>query len=150
MCITSLDEGVLSMLEQEGNRIKRQPLAEMMAFLWQDNGKPVDWSEISRVAQALRASGSFATTADTLFSSADRYLPSFAGNNGRYRFAKAIQMGESADAVLTLAPRYENTATVLSLCGLEKHCAAPIFALSLDGDWDENSTSRLRSFLYYC
>lgn len=150
MCITSLDEGVLSMLEQEGNRIKRQPLSEMMAFLWQDNGKTVGWSEISRVAQTLGAFGSFAPEPDILRKLADRYLPSFAGNHGRYRFAKALQIGESVDAVLTMAPRYENTATVLSLCGLEKHCVAPVFALALDGDWDENSTSRLRSFLYYC
>lgn len=150
MCVTSLDEGVLSMLEREGERIKRQPLSEMMAFLWQGNGKTVDWGEIAQVAQALGAAGSFAPAPAVLWDYADRYLPSFAGNHGRYRFAKAVQMGESADAVLTMAPRYENTATVLSLCGLEKHCPAPVFALSLDGDWDETGTSRLRSFLYYC
>lgn len=86
----------------------------------------------------------FTDNIDGLFASAQSALDSFAGNHGRYRFANALEMGESTDAVLMMSPRYENTAVVLQLRG------APLFELSLDGDWDENSRSRLRSFLYYC
>lgn len=52
--------------------------------------------------------------------------------------------------MLTLAPRYENAATILDMRGLRDACNAPLFQLSLDNDWDETAWSRLRSFLYYC
>ena len=52
--------------------------------------------------------------------------------------------------MLTLAPRYENTAMILDMRGLREACQAPLFQLSLDNDWDEAAWSRLRSFLYYC
>ena len=70
-------------------------------------------------------------------------LPSYtpAGEGGPRR---------QASAVLSLAPRYENTEMVLGLRGLVQNCPAPLFELSLDGDWDEAGWSRLRSFLYYC
>ena len=69
---------------------------------------------------------------------------------GRYRYAKALELGAHADAVLHCVPRYENTAVVLELSGLSEQCLAPLFELSLDGDWDESAWARLRSFLYYC
>ncbi len=58
-------------------------------------------------------------------------------------------LGAKADAALHCVPRYENTAVVLELSGLSEQCPAPLFELSLDGDWDESSWARLRSFLYY-
>ena len=47
-------------------------------------------------------------------------------------------------------PHYENTAVVLELSGLSEQCPAPLFELSLDGDWDESAWACLRSFLCYC
>lgn len=41
---------------------------------------------------------------------ADSALPNFSGGNGRYRYAKAVELSNRTNAVLTLAPRYENTA----------------------------------------
>ena len=41
--------------------------------------------------------------------------------------------------MLHCVPRYENTAVVLELSGLSKQCPAPLFELSLDGDWDESA-----------
>lgn len=73
-----------------------------------------------------------------------------AGGNGRYRYAKAVELSGRTNAVLTLAPRYENTAMILDMRGLHDACSAPLFQLSLDNDWDETAWSRLRSFLYYC
>ena len=46
--------------------------------------------------------------------------------------------------------RAMNTAVVLELIGLSEQCPAPLFDLSLAGDWDESAWARLRSFLYYC
>ena len=77
-------------------------------------------------------------------------LPNFSGGNGRYRYAKAVELSGRTNAVLTLAPRYENTAMILDMRGLHDACRAPLFQLSLDNDWDETAWSRLRSFLYYC
>ena len=61
-----------------------------------------------------------------------------------------MELSNRADAMLTLAPRYENTAMILEMRGLHDACHAPLFALSLDNDWDETAWCRLRSFLYYC
>lgn len=72
------------------------------------------------------------------------------GANGRYRFAKAVDMSDRADAVLTLAPRYENADIILNMRGVDEACAAPVYHIMLDHDWDETAWAKLRSFLYYC
>lgn len=156
MCLTSLNKGILNTLEQENHKICRAPLSEMMWFLWKDNengntdvlGKLLNM--MKSVADALGAASSFSLDINELFKIADQSLDHFSATFGRYRYAKAVHMGEIADAVLTLAPRYENTAIVLELRGQSNRCKAPLFELALDGDWDEGSWSKLRSFLYYC
>lgn len=120
LCVTSLNEGILDALEREGYQIARIPLGSAEAF---------------------------SSDLEKLIAAADRGL---AGNQGRYRYAKALELGAHADAVLHCVPRYENTAVVLELSGLSEQCPAPLFELSLDGDWDESAWARLRSFLYYC
>ncbi len=150
MCLTSLDEGILSVLESEGKTVRRMPLSEMLWFLWRDNGKSADRSLLDAVSAQMSQVGLLSCDPDGLFTTAQAHLDGFAGANGRYRYAKAVQMGEHAAAVLTLSPRYENTEMVLSLRGIAQSCPAPLFELSLDGDWDEAGWSRLRSFLYYC
>ena len=150
MCLTSLDEGILSELEREGRTVRRMPLGEMLWFLWHDNGKPADRTLLDAVSAAMGAGSAFSPDPEGLFRTAQAHLDGFAGANGRYRYAKAAEMGKSAAAVLTLSPRYENTEMVLALRGMAQNCPAPLFALSLDGDWDEAGWSRLRSFLYYC
>ncbi len=156
MCITSLNEGILDELEKEGNLIKRMPLSEMMYFLWKDNkiGSEAKLAEAEKkmkeLSSVLGSISPYCKNIGSLFETAEKYLNSFSAANGRYRFAKAVDMGESADAVLTLAPRYENTAMVLQLRNISSVCKAPLFEISLDGDWDESGKSRLKSFLYYC
>ena len=59
-------------------------------------------------------------------------------------------MGEKHSGILMMAPRYENTAMVLNMRGLHDHCQAPVYDLSLDGDFDEAGWEKLKSFLYYC
>ncbi len=150
MCLTSLDEGILTTLENEGKTIRRMPLSEMLWFLWRDNGKPADRTLLDAVSAEMGSDGIFSNDKERLFSIARENLDGFAGANGRYRYAKAVEMSEYSSAVLMLSPRYENTETVLSLRGISQKCSSPFFELALDGDWDESGWSRLRSFLYYC
>lgn len=159
LCLTELDSGVLSTLEAEGSQLLRAPLSEALWFLWKDNmdaNKPcAKWleqmaQEMQTIGAELGAHSTFAQDTAALFETADTILPHFAGENGRYRYAKAVELSGRADAVLTLAPRYENAATILDMRGLRDACKAPLFQLSLDNDWDETAWSRLRSFLYYC
>ena len=132
------------------------PLTEAMWFLWRDRaGETTQKLELLalRMADLHRLLGKrspFALDVRLLLREADRELPRFAGGNGRYRWTKAVELSGRCDAVLTLAPRYENTAAVLDLRGLNEACHGPVFQISLDGDWDESAWSRLRSFLYYC
>ena len=159
LCLTELDSGVLEALEAEGEHILRAPLSEYLWFLWQDNldeNQPhADW--LGRMAREMQAVGAelgghsaFAADPAALFPLAEAALPHFAGGNGRYRYAKAVELSARVNAVLTLAPRYENAAMILDMRGLHDACKAPLFQLSLDNDWDETAWSRLRSFLYYC
>lgn len=159
LCLTELDSGVLSTLEAEGSQLLRAPLSEALWFLWKDNmdaNKPcAKWleqmaQEMQTIGAELGAHSTFAQDTAALFETADTILPHFAGGNGRYRYAKAVELSGRADAVLTLAPRYENAAMILDMRGLRDACKAPLFQLSLDNDWDETAWSRLRSFLYYC
>ena len=159
LCLTELNSGVLSALEAEGNQLLRAPLSELLLFLWLDNaegaaetvGRLRDASErLQRIGTALCRRSAFSADFTALFRTADQALPRFAGANGRYRYAKAVELSKRAAAVLTLAPRYENTAMILDMRGLREVCQAPLFQLSLDNDWDEAAWSRLRSFLYYC
>ena len=159
LCLTELDSGVLAALEAEGERVLRAPLSEALWFLWKDNldeNKPsAGWldqmqRQMQTLGNELGAHSAFAEDAETLFLIADSALPNFSGGNGRYRYAKAVELSNRTNAVLTLAPRYENTAMILDMRGLHDACRAPLFQLSLDNDWDETAWSRLRSFLYYC
>ena len=157
--LKALDNGVLAALEAEGERVLRAPLSEALWFLWKDNlddNKPsAGWldqmqRQMQTLGNELGAHSAFAEDAETLFLIADSALPNFSGGNGRYRYAKAVELSGRTNAVLTLAPRYENTAMILDMRGLHDACRAPLFQLSLDNDWDETAWSRLRSFLYYC
>ena len=155
MSLTVLDEGILDKLTKEGDTVLRVPMTEMLLFMWLENG--MEASEVRKYAeklqvlgQKLRAYNMYSGYFEQLTEIADQYLPQFAGGNGRYRYAKAIQMGETMDAVLSMAPRYENTAMVLEMRELKQHCQAPLYEISLDHDWDESAWSRLKSFLYYC
>ena len=158
LCLTELDSGVLETLESEGEHILRAPLSEMLWFLWRDNMDANETAKewLGRMTEEMQSLGcelgersTFAENPMKLFENAEQALPHFAGGNGRYRYAKAVELSGRTQAVLTLAPRYENTAMILEMRGLKGACKAPLFELSLDNDWDETAWGRLRSFLYY-
>lgn len=161
MSVTVLDDGILDKLAEEGYAVCRASLAEDLLFLWADraaeHGDKKTLKHVAELAQKLQKlarlmgrRSPFAPELEALREEADRQLPRFAGANGRYRWAKAVELSGRCDAVLTMAPRYENTATVLEMRGLTEACHSPVFQVELDGDWDEASWSRLHSFLYYC
>ena len=120
------------------------------ALAWLVLWELTDRTLLDEVSAAIGEASAFSKDPEKLFTTAQAHLDGFAGANRRYRYAKAMEMGRQASAVLSLAPRYENTEVVLGLRGLAQNCPAPLFQLSLDGDWDEAGWSRLRSFLYYC
>lgn len=126
-------------------RIPRTPANQSQAAWLADMAR-----EMQAIGAELGAHSAFAPQPEALAAIADAALPDFAGGNGRYRYAKAVQLSQTVNAVLTLAPRYENTAMILEMRGLHDACKAPLFNLSLDNDWDETAWCRLRSFLYYC
>ena len=146
----ALHDGVLDTLEQERWQLLRAPLGEYLWFLWRDAGSALDGSWAKRMADLGRLLGMrsiFSPDLEVLRGEANRLLPGFAGANGRYRIAKALELGCRSSGVLTLSPRYENTATVLDMTGAPE--GFPHFHLAMDNDWDEGAWSRLNSFLYY-
>ena len=155
MSLTVLDSGILEGLEQDGETILRQPLSEYFWFLWKDCGDNPTWESeryailMTQIGSSLGARSAFSAEPDKLQGIADRSLRYFAGSNGRYRFAKTVDASRTQEAVLLMSPRYENTDTILDMRGLSEACAAPLFRIQLDQDWDEASQSRLNSFLYY-
>lgn len=155
MCLAGLDNGVFDTLDRERNTLYRAPLAEYLCFLWQDNDRAKGavqriLPQLKKVGELLGRRNAYSMEFEALSVLADKYLPHFSGGNGRYRYAKAVQLGQTADAVLAASPRYENTAMVLDLYGLSKDVGAPLYNISFDYDWDESAWSKLRSFLYYC
>ncbi len=146
----ALHDGVLDTLEQERWQLLRAPLGEYLWFLWRDAGSALDGSWAKRMADLGRLLGMrsiFSPDLEVLRGEANRLLPGFAGANGSYRIAKALELGCRSSGVLTLSPRYENTATVLDMTGSLE--GFPHFHLAMDNDWDEGAWSRLNSFLYY-
>lgn len=158
LCLTELDSGVLTQLEQEGWNILRAPLSEALWFLWRDNADSNEgqrkWLEqmrqqMQQIGKELGNRSSFAADAGGLQETAQKALPGFAGGNGRYRFAKAADLSCRTQGILMLAPRYENTAMILEMRGVKEACKAPVFEMAMDNDWDEAAWGRLQSFLYY-
>ena len=95
------------------------------------------------IGALLGKRNSFSTDIQSLSDTADQYLRDFAGGNGRYRFAKTLELAKRTDAMLTVAPRYENVSIILQMRGLKQAC------IEIDHDWDETAWSKLRAFLYY-
>lgn len=74
-------------------------------------------------------------------------LGQFAGANARYRYAKAVEIGDRTDGVIEVASTYENVDIMLRLKGIP--AKAPLLHLAFDGALDQSVEERLRSFLYY-
>jgi predicted CoA-substrate-specific enzyme activase len=147
---TVLSEGVLDRLEKE-YALCRAPLSEYLLFLWQEEGMACKDLEIliHEVHAWLPKPNAFTENMDLLHITADQYLWKVNGGNIRYRLAKTIQISDHMPGILETSPRYENADMVMTMRGLETHCACPVYHLSFDGDWDEGAGERLRSFLFY-
>ncbi len=152
--MTTLDEGILESLEKDYD-VLRNPIAEQMLFLWIDNKMDDTVSEkyisiLEKLSELLKENSIYSPNFKGLQEITNRELPMFSGGDGRYRYAKAIQMSEKVNAVLLLSPRYENTSMILEMRDIQNICKAPVYDIRLDHDFDENAWSKLKSFLYYC
>lgn len=168
MCLSVLNDGILDELEKEYT-ILRAPLIEYLYFIWKENGcgekkgktfvgqaqaqqtelmETIE-SHMKAIGNLLGKRNSFSADVQGLSDIADKYLSDFAGGNGRYRFAKTVELAKRTDAMLTVAPRYENTSIILQMRGLKQACEAPLYEIEVDHDWDEAAWSKLRAFLYY-
>ena len=168
MCLSVLNDGILDELEKEYT-ILRAPLIEYLYFLWKENGcgekkgmllaghtqaltmeiiETIE-SHMKKIGALLGKRNSFSADIQSLSDTADMYLRDFAGGNGRYRFAKTLELAKRTDAMLTVAPRYENTSIILQMRGLKQECETPLYEIEVDQDWDETAWSKLRAFLYY-
>ncbi len=152
--MTTLDEGILESLEKDYD-VLRNPIAEQMLFLWIDNKMDDTVSKkyitiLEKLSELLKENSIYSSNFKGLQEITNRELPMFSGGNGRYRYAKAIQMSEKVNAVLLLSPRYENTSMILEMRDIQNICKAPVYDIRLDHDFDENAWSKLKSFLYYC
>lgn len=150
LTLFALNGGLPAQLEREGWALSQEPLSEYLLMLWQDAGinVPADWRELcSDLAFHLHARSSFAGDHQNLRALADQMLPRFAGAGGRYRLAKACALAQTTRGVISLAPRYENTATVLEMTVAAAHL--PHLTLALDDDQDDTVQAKLRAFLYY-
>lgn len=168
MCLSVLNDGILDELEKEYT-ILRAPLIEYLYFLWKENGcgekkgkllaghpqvltmeiiETIE-SHMKTIGALLGKRNSFSYDIQSLSDTADMYLRDFAGGNGRYRFAKTLELAKRTDAMLTVAPRYENTSIILQMRGLKRACETPLYEIEVDQDWDETAWSKLRAFLYY-
>ena len=112
--LISLNEGILEQLEYEGIQCHRAPLSEMMLFLWKEaaeNEKVAEllkkWEkQLAIVHDRLGERSSFSPDLGALQKSADKYLSDYSGANGRYRYAKALEMSETNRGIMMMAPRY--------------------------------------------
>ena len=169
----ALTDGLLARIEREGVRLVRMPLAEYLWFLWNDDlaserlslerqeGGALAPSELerrevllARLAERMRTSAirlqersPFSDDLEGLVASADEGIGRFAGAGGRYRLAKARELGRRCDGVVTVSSMYENTDTILQL--LRDREGTPVLSLAFDGSPGQGAEERLRSFLYY-
>ena len=168
-----LSGGIARLAAGEGFLPVRMPLAEYLWFLWNDDlsserlarerdeGPCLAAEELEgrqellddlartmrRAGEGLGEASPFSPDPSSLVASADEGLGRFAGGGGRYRLAKAVELGRRCAGVLTLSSMYENTDTILRL--LRDRAGAPTLSLSFDGSPGQGAEERLRSFLYY-
>ena len=109
---------------------------------------------LDRLAAKMRAASdelgpasAFSPDLAALVRVADGGMGRFAGGGGRYRWAKAVELGREADGVVTVSSMYENTETILQLLGGRD--GVPQLSLAFDGSPGQGAEERLRSFLYY-
>ncbi len=172
-----LTGNALGIAAAEGVRPVRMPLAEYLWFLWNDDlaaeraeaGRRADEEEsralsaeelgrrqalLDRLALRMGESAArlgelspFSSDLGSLVAIADERLGRFAGGGGRYRLAKALELGKTCDGVATLSSMYENTGTILEL--VLGDAGVPMLPLSFDGSPGQGAEDRLRSFLYF-
>ncbi|AMJ41372.1 acyl-CoA dehydratase activase [Anaerotignum propionicum] len=149
-----LNEKLLEVMEEEGERIQWMPLSEYLCYLWKKRAETKSQKEIvksceeqmSMVSKLLCENSSFSESLDMLFCEAEKKFPKLTGANASYRFSKHA-CTKNCQAVVDISSLYENAQTIINL--MQGKCEVPILSLSFEGSNDIRAKERLQSFLYY-
>ncbi|QSZ68430.1 CoA activase [Methanofollis aquaemaris] len=160
-----LNNATFKNIEENHHRVVYAPLSESMWLLWNDfivqNGKKnktmlhqkleVFEDAISQISGCLSEYSPFEKHVKSLAATADSTLGYYAGAFGRYRGAKTRCAGAVIDGIITVASIYENTGIALNTLhqGDERNRSKPILNLTFDGNENENTKTKIESFLYY-
>jgi predicted CoA-substrate-specific enzyme activase len=149
----TLYDGVFDEVENNKLKIMKMPLSEYLLYMWQKRAETKEETEIVdaliqkaiSVHKALHVSSTFCDDFYKLKEVAEAKIGSYTGGNGAYRFAK--HKLSKVDAIIDVAPMYENTQTILNL--LNNSTEVPLISLNFEGTNDISSKEKLKSFLYY-
>lgn len=149
----TLYDRVFDEVENLKLKIMKMPLSEYLLYMWQKRAETKKEAEIVNdliqkaisVHKALHSSSAFCDSFYKLKEVAEENVGSYTGGNGAYRFAK--HKLSKVDAMIDVAPMYENTQTILNL--LNHSTEVPLLSLNFEGTNDISSKEKLKSFLYY-
>lgn len=160
-----LNNGTFKKIEENDHRVVYTPLSEYMWLLWNDfivqNGKEnknmlrhkleAFEDAIAQISRCLSEYSPFETHLERLAAAADSTLGYYAGAFGRYRGAKVRCAGAGIDGIITVASIYENTGIALNILheAGEHTGSKPVLNLTFDGNENENTKTKIESFLYY-
>lgn len=147
----ALCKNIWKEIEQQGkHHFVKMPFSEYLLFLWSLRAETDKEKEVIRKYQEqiheihlLLGEHSPFDEISTLLSTAKDLLGDYNGANGAYRLAKMAV--NKADAVIDVAPMYENTQTILELTG--KNLNKP--AMFAHFEEIANSIQKIEGFLYY-
>lgn len=148
-----LYDGIFDEIENNKLKIMKMPLSEYLLYMWQKRAETKEETEIVddliqkavSIHKELRFSSAFCEDFYKLKEVAEANIGSYTGGNGAYRFAK--HKLSKVDAIIDVAPMYENTQTILNLFNNKTN--VPLLSLNFEGTNDINTKEKLNSFLYY-
>lgn len=159
-----LNNKILKSLEDKNISLTYQPTTEYLWFMWKDylsqnTGKTSSYEKtlkeiseyMSKVSNILENFSPFADDLQGLVALADSNLGNYYGANGRYRYAKLMDMSKKAKGIISVSSMYENTNTVINILtqGNSSGMDIPLLNLTFDGNENEIDGSKIDSFIYY-
>ena len=124
------------------------PLGEYMVFLWRQRAETEEQKCFlaqceQRLAQAMK---NFYIPSEKIEQAGRQMVGVLTGGNGCYRAGRRL-CAAGFDGIIELAPMYENTQTVIDLCGSDP--GIPLLSLRFEESSEAAADERIKSFLYY-
>ncbi len=128
----------------------KMPFSEYLLFMWKQRAETKEEisivetiaDKLKKIHQQLGEASHF-DDIEKLIDVSNKIIGVYNGANGSYRIAKAKIC--DADAVIDIAPMYENTQTILGL--VNKNIDKPILFANFEGT--TNVKEKIDAFLYY-